>query len=52
MRIAIEECDEPVIYFIRDIQRKKFLREGVMANTIKYLCKVQREQRDIGVGGQ
>src|SRR6218665_1400132 len=52
MRTAIEECDKPVINFIRDIQGSKFLREGVMTNRIKRLCKVQREQRDIEVGGQ
>src|SRR6218665_3591493 len=51
MRTTIEECDEPVINFVRDIQGSKFLREGVMTNRIKCLCKVQREQRDIGVGG-
>src|SRR6218665_237318 len=37
MRTAIEECDEPVINFVRDIQGSKFLREGVRVEELLWL---------------
>lgn len=44
--------DEPVVDFIRDVQGSKFVREGVMTDTIKCLCKVQRDYLDKRVDGK
>ena len=52
MRMACKEIRQPIVYVIREVKLGEFLKQCSLSDSIESLCKIKRQDNDVGFSGQ
>jgi len=52
MRMACKEIRQLIVYVIWEVHLGEFLKQRSLSDSIESLCKIKRQDNDIGFSGQ